>query len=217
MEITKETMETLEELGFLTPPPRETYSSLERLFQNAREYWAIDCDRIARDKYGDWIYCGTLEKKKGIDERKRWYRVDLDSQKLKAIRRYDAYMITTTVIYYREERTIRYWGANPKFVKTGEIRYWSSFPHLKTRGKNKGQPDYGSYPYRSAMKQIKPDVYKHRKINSTLCRELELAVDEFWCNWNYDAHHSYGGDEWCDEGNENNNVYISQIDIKILR
>ena len=51
----------------------------------------------------------------------------------------------------------------------------------------------------------------------TLFEELELAVDEFWCNWNYDAHHHYSGDEWCDEGNENNNVYISQIDIKISR
>ena len=72
MEATKET-------------PLATYSSLKRLFQNATEYWAMDCERVARDKYGYWVYYGKLEKNAHHDGRLRWYRVDVDSQELKVI------------------------------------------------------------------------------------------------------------------------------------
>ncbi len=124
-----------------TTTPLATYDSLKRLFQNAIEYWAMDCKRVARDKHGNWVYYGKLEKNKGIDEREWWYRVDLDSQELKAMRRYSDYLTPTTIIYLS--------GDPEGFVY--------SHPYTKRRGKNKGQPNYRYYRELCDATHIKPE------------------------------------------------------------
>lgn len=123
MEITKET-------------PLATYSSLKRLFQNATEYWAMDCERVARDKYGSWVYYGKLEKNAHHDGRLRWYRVDVDSQELKVVRKHSDYLTPTTIIYMSETTN----------MNTGEKGYLYSHPYIKSRGKNKGEPNYAYLP-----------------------------------------------------------------------
>jgi len=116
--------------------PLATYSSLKRLFHNATAYWAMYCTRVARDKYGSWVYYGRLEKTDNYDRRELWYRVDVDSQELKAMRRYSDYLTPTTVIYM-SETTNR---------NTGEQGFLYSHPYIKSRGKNKGKPNYAYEP-----------------------------------------------------------------------
>ncbi len=53
----------------------------------------------------------------------------------------------------------------------------------------------------------------------TLQNEIFEKSQEYWINWNYNSKYYKGCEEWLDcideDRNENNNFYISQIDIKL--
>ena len=46
---------------------------------------------------------------------------------------------------------------------------------------------------------------------------FEMAT-EYWVFWNYNSHNHNQSDEWLDNDdfNENNNVYVSQIDVSLI-